>query len=379
MKKFLLYILLLLLLSTVSYSQNCEEFPKLLDSAYRFSWDTTINNWLHTEIQKYTYNSNGKVTSFEIFDAQTKIHKTKKDYFYTNDNKILETYSYKYVNGNWVNVQNVVYVAVPAENARYETVYNWVNNNWFLQSRSINYYEDGKRIGYKSQLINKTTQDFYDYANFYINYNDRNEIDDWYGIKISDNSYIFNRLYFYDSDTLHRRLIYLPKLGQLFLSTQNLFHNDVYGLNNITINQRIDINDNWYDIEKYENFYKLYTSTNVYICQRRRTRCVPTKSVANLLKNGATLGKCPVVSNSVTLSQRKELEIRDEIVVYPNPARDYIKIKNISGFGETVYLYGTDGHLISVIDNSNHINIGNLLPGIYILKIGNDFIRFKKD
>ena len=373
-------VLLFLPVANNAIAQNrCEEFPSLTDSAHHYLWNAVDSTWLLETIQVYAYNSSGRVTGFESYDAKTRTPKTRRDYYYSNEGKLLETISFKYVEGIWVNVQNVIYSSFAGETDRYETVYNWVSNEWKLQSRTINHYENDKRVGYTAQLINKTTQNFYDYGYYYITYNEYDNIDEWYGIKVSDGSLLFNRKYFYDENkNLYERHIFSPSGGQLVLSSRNLYYRNEFGLNHLTINQRLSAEGEWYTTEKYEYFHKINTASKAFICHKLKTICVDQSAVPGFLLQGATLGRCPRVSPSGTALATRESSATPvtSVSVYPNPASDVVNITGLTPEVKRIDIYTASGalvHTISIVNKERvTFNRNNLAPGVYFLNITGD-------
>ena len=70
--------------------------------------------------------------------------------------------------------------------------------------------------------------------------------------------------------------------------------------------------------------------------------------------------------------------IRDDFAVYPNPARDVMYIENLnSNLVEIFNLLGNTQKMISV--NSGEIDISDLKPGMYLLKVENRLTKFCKE
>ncbi|MBS4014225.1 MAG: hypothetical protein KGZ97_10795 [Bacteroidetes bacterium] len=223
---FSIWVALIVLLKASSYTfsqGNCVENAALIDSVYYYTWNSESSVWEQKSIQRYYYNPQGKVHYFESIEARSLMPQTNRTYTYDQSGTLLLTLSQRWQANHWQNVQNVFYSNAPNGADRYETIYNWVNNDWKLQSRSVNYYENGLRIGYTAQLLNKNNQ-FYDYANYFISYTEFNKIKEWYGQKISDGSLLFNRIYHYnEKNNLFERHIYTPIAGSLINYTKPLF------------------------------------------------------------------------------------------------------------------------------------------------------------
>lgn len=73
---------------------------------------------------------------------------------------------------------------------------------------------------------------------------------------------------------------------------------------------------------------------------------------------------------SISKSENKNL------LVYPNPASDFINITNCNN---TIYIYNSTGQLVNIFENTNNIfNISNLEQGMYFIKSGDDKSIFIK-
>lgn len=77
-------------------------------------------------------------------------------------------------------------------------------------------------------------------------------------------------------------------------------------------------------------------------------------------------------SNSRSLTLEEELKIL-EVVVYPNPVKNKIKIKGVDEIKE-LHLYSSQGKLIKT-SKENLMEVENLSPGLYLLKINKTHIK----
>lgn len=69
-----------------------------------------------------------------------------------------------------------------------------------------------------------------------------------------------------------------------------------------------------------------------------------------------------------------------ELILYPNPARDMIYLKNLSSSAD-VLVYSLQGALIktqTLGSESESIDISMLNPGMYLLKVENSIFKFTK-
>ena len=58
-----------------------------------------------------------------------------------------------------------------------------------------------------------------------------------------------------------------------------------------------------------------------------------------------------------------------QISVYPNPAKDYVKIEGAEAV--EVQVYNAVGQMVKTIQGSNEINVSGLAEGVYLLRIRN--------
>ena len=56
-----------------------------------------------------------------------------------------------------------------------------------------------------------------------------------------------------------------------------------------------------------------------------------------------------------------------QISVYPNPAKDYVKIEGAEAV--EVQVYNAVGQMVKTIQGSNEINVSGLVEGVYLLRI----------
>ncbi|MCH4156216.1 MAG: T9SS type A sorting domain-containing protein [Muribaculaceae bacterium] len=66
-------------------------------------------------------------------------------------------------------------------------------------------------------------------------------------------------------------------------------------------------------------------------------------------------------------------------VVFPNPADSYIQIKGLNGT-YSISIYGVDGALVKTTSASSEdqIDVSGLAGGLYILKVNNQAVKFRK-
>lgn len=92
----------------------------------------------------------------------------------------------------------------------------------------------------------------------------------------------------------------------------------------------------------------------------------------------ATVGK---ISFNIVSDVNELSSPTDQIMLYPNPANDVLYLKNIPDEQQTVAIFKLDGSCIkiaSISEISSGLNISDLNPGIYVLKIGVKALKFTK-
>ena len=68
-----------------------------------------------------------------------------------------------------------------------------------------------------------------------------------------------------------------------------------------------------------------------------------------------------------------------QLAIYPNPAKDVLRIENIAD-NQEVTIYSINGAVLKrvVVSGDSEINISELRPGMYIVSAGNMFSKFIK-
>ena len=83
-----------------------------------------------------------------------------------------------------------------------------------------------------------------------------------------------------------------------------------------------------------------------------------------------------------TLSALKETSSQEsQILLYPNPSKDIIFLKNISVNETNVSVFSLDGACVlsvKISDVDNGVDVSSLSKGIYVLKIGDKALKFTK-
>ena len=80
-----------------------------------------------------------------------------------------------------------------------------------------------------------------------------------------------------------------------------------------------------------------------------------------------------------TESQDVEEIGNQQIAIYPNPAKDVLRICGIAE-NQEITIYSINGAVMMklIASEGDEINIGNLRTGLYIIGVGNNFSKFIK-
>ncbi|MBQ9311775.1 MAG: T9SS type A sorting domain-containing protein [Bacteroidales bacterium] len=75
-----------------------------------------------------------------------------------------------------------------------------------------------------------------------------------------------------------------------------------------------------------------------------------------------------------------DFQLAETLFIYPNPARDYIKVANNNNEKQILTVYSLDGRLLiqDKYANDEKIDISLLEKGMYIVKIGSKILKFSK-
>ena len=68
-----------------------------------------------------------------------------------------------------------------------------------------------------------------------------------------------------------------------------------------------------------------------------------------------------------------------QLTIYPNPAKDVLRITNISN-NQEIMIYSINGAVVKrvIASDDTEINISDLRAGLYIIGVGNEFSKFIK-
>lgn len=79
-----------------------------------------------------------------------------------------------------------------------------------------------------------------------------------------------------------------------------------------------------------------------------------------------------------TFDNTNEID-NQQLAIYPNPAKDVLRIANIAD-NQEVTIYSINGAVIKrvIVSEDDEVNISELRPGMYIVSAGNMFPKFIK-
>ena len=125
------------------------------------------------------------------------------------------------------------------------------------------------------------------------------------------------------------------------------------------------------------------TTNNIFFCGKSSSSTYPVTASAfqsNYVGNDdGVLSKLPN-NNASLITKANEFKLNESgILLYPNPAKEKLKIKNRIGFGEKAEVINYLGQLINIVTIENsEIDVRDLAEGIYFLRINNSSYKFIK-
>lgn len=149
--------------------------------------------------------------------------------------------------------------------------------------------------------------------------------------------------------------IYGPRVlewtfNNILLPDSNHSEAGSHGFISFTVNQNHNL----------PNYTKIYNSADIYFDYNAP---ITTNQTMHTINDGIQT----IILNSPITNKNT-----NNIVVYPNPASDYIKISNINNEEATLTIYTETGKIVKsmfVKQNNEQINISNLEKGFYIISV----------
>jgi len=101
------------------------------------------------------------------------------------------------------------------------------------------------------------------------------------------------------------------------------------------------------------------------------------------LNSGTTSNYLLSSINKLVFSTTSEVINHDtdtEIALFPNPANDFICLKNLSDDNNQITVYNASGVLVmsAIVNANDKIDISDLSKGIYIIRVADTAIKFSK-
>ena len=117
------------------------------------------------------------------------------------------------------------------------------------------------------------------------------------------------------------------------------------------------------------------TNTNLYIAGSDNEGTF-TFTVSSLCANGESEQSEPCTVEVVSVE-----ELASQFNIYPNPAKDVVKVTTVNGQQSTVKVYNTLGMLVDEIEinsNETEINVSDYNPGVYFFNIQSEEFNVTK-
>lgn len=399
MKKYYTIIVLLAIVFSISVHSQVE-FRK--DSIHLFQWDNNSDDWRHNTREYLTYNNGGVNESNlrrqflsgsnwvnfyqfnKIYTSRNQLEeniqqnwndpnsgwndKYKHEYvFDENQNETLHQYSL-YYNGGWQNYQRDIksYVDNYLDIKTMEQ-YDFVSMQFISEEQYLYYYVDDlldyeiKRI-YFSDVMAWENDEKIGYT-----YNLDGYLTDIEHFGFNSSTNMFSEFPYlktvntYNSEGLIEESITQVWATSQYLNTERYTYSYING--NITelVNQKWFSTDNvWVNNFRHVKVYDDNNNEIEFIYENWNTSSTPD----------AWKGFLRIVnfwSPSVTLST-DNFNKETEIVIYPNPAINYINITSAQKIN-TIELYDLLGKQVLKTSQTNQIDVSNLHAGLYLLKI----------
>ena len=349
--------------SFIKYSYDANN--NLISEIFSY-WDTSTNSWINNSKREYTYDANNNLTSKLKSDWNTNtnswIFSSKYEYTYDANNNISsEIFSlWDTITNSWINNSKREYT--------YDANNNLTSEIWSSWDTSTNSWIDGNKYEYtydaNNNLISEiwsswdtSTNSWIDYYKYEYTYDANNNLTSeifsyW---ETSINSWIFSYKYEYTYDA------------------NNNLYTYIYSNWDTSTNS-------WILYSKYELTYDLTISIdnvlapyNMYVGSNN-----PILSYFNYNYNGSDFvlyGKEIFYYSDIT--GINELTDNCNVLIYPNPANDYLMINTTINENLKIEIYTIRGQNVLSAECTNNasqmrIDISQLPAGIYFIRIANN-------
>lgn len=379
--------------------QFCSEKYLAADSLHYFEWNESSSSWDQFQYLSYSSNDQGNYTEI-IRESWPDGSLLARQLYSYSENGDPESYVYQgYSDTGWVNLSRIDYHYNPEGIETFRLYYTWnkASKDWTAFQRLEYYYDEDGYIDYylKQVLSNGAWKDL---NSMHYIYNPDRLLVERYEQNLESNGILwreFNTFNEYGQKTERIRQSYMfdPELGynRLTNTKQNLYSYDFLGLLEYAYTN-VWKNESWHSFRMSHTFYPLTGSKKIRICHRGKTLRVSVRSLPAHLRHGDCIGACKGSRNPWNEKnnryywesddddddddERSEMS-DDDIRIYPNPARENLKIDFSGNEVKKVYLINPAGSVVRTFrtDKKTSLRISrNGLPdGVYYLRfIGED-------
>jgi hypothetical protein len=380
MKPTIIAILFLLIVSyAFSQDNKCEEKPALVDSMYYMKWDSLNSNWVIESIRHYKYN-NENLEYLLLLDGASRDSVWIWSYYYNLENNRDYEVLRKWNKGTSDLSQKKESTFNFDNKKTSELLSNWKNGLWLTNTNSIFEYSDGKLVRAITQINDKNGVL---YNNLYTNYIYQNDkLQTITTERVSDGLITKYSQYSYNDNGNLNNIVYyqiVPSSNtsnpQYVPVSKRTYSYDVFSNNNEVLFENW-INGAWALNGNYIYYRKIDFAKKVSVCHNGKTLCVAKSALPAFLKQGSTLGACPVNNRKLietnpvsTLQESQNISFS----VYPNPAINSVTIDGLRSSTNRIEIYNSVGILVKVIEkgdkNSVTINRNGLPSGNYLIHV----------
>lgn len=394
MKRIYFLICLSCVLFTTIYSQkhksqlirnyDCELYPALLDSIYSYDIEDTSGQWIPVAIRLYE-SSYGNYDRLIFIDPNNRRPIRASDFEYDiNGNLILETMSYFSDNG-WIAYLKKESSFDADNNKLSELRSSWKNGEWVFNTYYYFEYSGDKIFRIYSQLKDSSGFLYDQTYNEYIYKNDK--LSEVKVINAQDGSLKEVDRYYYKDNLLTEYIILIPTednthIDNLVTFRRRLYFYDEFSLLRKTIFEEMH-EGKWNLFSKYEYFYKLDNKSKISVCHNGHTICLPYPALKAHINHGDNLGECAYEQMEYSKKNGQDYDLKKmaPLILYPNPAKDYLTIKLNDPECSEIYridildIYGMPVKSY-IINGQDEISFsrGNLVNGQYLIRAYGDEI-----
>jgi len=367
------------LLNRSSMLKSANELVFLEDSIHGFSINAEMV-WEGKYKIELTYDERGNLIGYLEKDwdddAADFLIGYNDVWIYDENNKEVEYYYMKW------NLVNIAWDTTVYETSFYDENGNLteqIRKNWDANSsdwvnssqRLYKYDENGLQIEYLYQKWDLANSVWYNNYLYETKYNTNGIRTEYYSQKwiVADSAWLNYslNLYIYNDDNNVTESDLKRWDANLEDWVNNYFYTSTYGTNGLRaelLSQRWNASDSVYDnLSSYLFVYDEFGNETEYHSQSWDAGTSTWK------QNKKDLN----YYSQHDVTEAKILELGNSIIIYPNPAENEISISNIPELS-TISVHDINGKLFiqrEVDSNKTQLNVSELSPGLYILKISN--------